>query len=73
MTVSELQKQRASLLDARSSGARSVTFRSGGTQRTVEYKSDSDMASAIRAIDAEIAAASGKSIHTFKPTFSKGF
>lgn len=71
--TADLQARRAALVAARTNGTMRTTFKSGGTERTVEYKSDKDMAAAIAAIDREIAGLSGRRIHTFKPHFSKGF
>ena len=71
-TAIELQAMRASLVEARASGALRLTFRSGGTERTIEYKSDLEMARALAAIDQELAALSGKRVHTFLATFNSG-
>lgn len=72
-TVPELQAMRAALVAARSQGTERVTFRSGGTERTVYYKSDSQMADAIAAIDREINAANGVKPRRFLPQFNDGF
>lgn len=72
MTLTELQAQRAALVVARNSGTMRTTFRSGGTERTVEFKSDRELAAAIAAIDREIAALEGRRVTTFLPHFSKG-
>lgn len=72
-TVSELQVMRAALVAARSSGTLRTVFVSGGTRREVEYKSDSEMAAAIAAIDREIATASGTKPRRFLPAFTDGF
>lgn len=73
MTLAELQAKRAALMAARSSGAMRTTFRSGGTERTVEYKSDTEMAAAIDAIDAEILRLQGKRRSTIRLGISKGY
>lgn len=73
MTLAELHAKRAALLAARLSGALRTTFRSGGTERTVEYKSDSEMAAALDACDAEILRLEGKRSSTIRLTFSKGY
>ena len=52
-TLAELQKMRADLVAARASSARQVRDETGAG---VTYKSDREMASAIAAIDAEMAA-----------------
>lgn len=73
MTITELQEKRAALMAARSSGALRTTFRSGGTERTVEYKSDSEMAAALDAIDAEILRLQGRRRSTIRLSLSKGY
>jgi len=71
-TIQELSEMRAALQASRSTGALRTTFRSGGTERTVEYKSDSQMAAALAAIDSEIAAASGTRVNTIQLSFERG-
>jgi hypothetical protein len=71
-TLADLQAQRAALVAVRSNGALRTTFRDGGAERTVWFKSDSELAAAIAAIDREIAALEGRRVHTFLPYFSKG-
>lgn len=58
---------------ARSSGALRTTFKSGGTERTTEFKSDAEMAAALSALDAEIARLSGTRKSAIRLTLSKGF
>lgn len=70
--LADLLNQRAALVAARNSGMLRTTFRSGGTERTVEFKSDAAMAAALAALDRDIAALKGQRINTFLPTFSKG-
>lgn len=72
-TIADLEEMRAALVAARSTGARRTTFRDGGAERTVEYKTDDEMAAAIAAIDRAISAASGFQARRFLPTFSDGF
>jgi hypothetical protein len=72
MTLTDLQAQRAALGAARNNGALRTTFRDGGAERTVWFKSDSELAAAIAAVDREIAALEGRRINTFLPYFSKG-
>jgi hypothetical protein len=72
-TVSELQDMRAALVAARASGTMRTVFVSGGTRREVEYKSDTEMAAALAAIDREIASASGTKPRRFLPSFQDGF
>lgn len=73
MTHAELMEQRASLVEARNSGALRVVFHSGGTRREVEYRSVKEIQAAIDAIDREVAANAGTRVTTFLPYFSKGF
>ncbi|MGP2492290.1 phage head-tail joining protein [Mesorhizobium sp. PUT5] len=73
MTHAELLEQRASLIEARNSGALRIVFHSGGTRREVEYRSVREIQAAIDAIDRDIAANAGTRINVFYPTFSKGF
>lgn len=73
MTAEELTAMRAALVAARSTGALRTTFRSGGTERTVEFKTDSQMADAIAAIDRELASLTGQRVRKFLPTFKDGF
>jgi len=58
-TLAELQAYRARLLDARYAGVRSARNSNG---EEVTYRSDSEIARAIAAIDAEIAGQSAKTI-----------
>jgi hypothetical protein len=51
-TIAELQSLRAALAAARAGGVREVRDSDGSG---VSYKSDSEMAAAIRALDSEIA------------------
>jgi hypothetical protein len=51
-TLAELQSLRAALVAARANGLREVRDSDGSA---VAYKSDSEMAAAIRALDSEIA------------------
>lgn len=72
-TVSELQEMRAALVAARATGAMRTTFKSGGTERTTEYRSDKEMAAALAAIDSEIASLSGRQrVREFYPVLHKG-
>lgn len=73
MTLAELLEQRAALVVARTTGALRTTFKSGGTERTTEFKSDGDMASALAAIDAEIARINGIRTSTIRLSLSKGY
>lgn len=51
-TLADLQTMRADLISARSRGVRQVTDSNG---ESVSYKSDSEMAAALAALDSEIA------------------
>ncbi|MFC3631854.1 phage head-tail joining protein [Paracoccus angustae] len=67
--MERLRFMRDELIEARAKGVRAVQF---GEDR-VEYRSDSEMAAAIAAIDAEIAQLNGRgSRRTFYPATSKG-
>ena len=66
-TVAELQKMRADLLAARAGGVRRFRDQNG---EEVEYRSDSEMARALAALDAEISGAAAPRSLTF--TTSKG-
>ncbi|EPX78403.1 phage head-tail joining protein [Salipiger mucosus] len=68
-TVAELTKMRADLHAARMTGAREYQDQNG---ETVVYKSDSEMARALAALDAEIAAAQSKPPSTILFKTSKG-
>lgn len=68
-TVAELQKMRADLLAARAGGIRRFRDQNG---EEVEYRSDPEMASALAALDAEIAAQSARPANTILFKTSKG-
>ncbi len=62
------------LYKARASGALEVEYDGGGTSRRVRYKSDRDLANAIAALEAKIAAdAGGASVNVVKIRSEKGF
>lgn len=64
-----LRSMRDELIEARAKGVRAVQF---GEDR-VEYRSDSEMAAALAAVDAELAKIAGRgSRRTFYPSTSKG-
>ena len=65
-TIAELTKMRADLFAARMNGTRSFQDQNG---ERVEFKSDNEMA---KALDAEIAKASGAAPRTLHFTTSKG-
>lgn len=58
-TLAELQADLETLKSARRSGTRRVSFASGTSTRSVEYGSDRELATAIAAVEAEIAALQG--------------
>ena len=68
-TVAELQKMRADLLAARAGGVRRFRDQNG---EEVEYRSDAEMARALAALDAEIAAQTARPANTIRFHFSKG-
>ena len=71
--MEELISQRAALVAARSSGQLETEFHSGGTRRRVIYRSVDEISAAIAALDREIAAAQGRRVTTFLPSFNSGF
>jgi hypothetical protein len=68
-TVAELQKMRADLLAARAGGVRRFRDQNG---EEVEYRSDSEMARALAALDAEISAQTARPASTIHFKMSKG-
>lgn len=68
-SLAELTALRASLVEARAMGVRRVRDSDGSE---VEYKSDSEMARAVAALDAEIRAASKPPPNTIHFRTSKG-
>ncbi|MFC4730690.1 phage head-tail joining protein [Salipiger abyssi] len=68
-SVAELTQMRADLHAARMTGAREFRDQNG---ETVVYKSDSEMARALAALDAEIAAQSARPASTILFKTSKG-
>lgn len=68
-TVAELQKMRADLLAARVGGVRRFRDQNG---EEVEYRSDSEIARALAALDAEIAAQTARPASTIHFKMSKG-
>ena len=70
LTGQQLQDARDSLIGARATGV--LTFRDQNGEM-VTYKSDREMASALSALDREIAALSGaRPTHTIRFSTSKG-
>jgi hypothetical protein len=73
-TLEELQSRRDALFRARAGGVRSVSIpAAGGGTRAVEYKSDSEMAAAIAALDREMSKLQGGRSPDIVFTTSKGF
>ncbi|WP_434620322.1 phage head-tail joining protein [Tabrizicola sp. M-4] len=68
-TLAQLQEWRDRLKDARFNGLRSVQDSNG---ERVEYKSDSELARAIAAVESEIAGASRPRQSILYPLTSKG-
>ena len=58
-TAEELRADLETLKAARRSGARIITFGHGPSSRTVEYRSDAQLAAAIAAAEQELANATG--------------
>jgi len=69
LTLGELTAARDSLFRARAGGVRRVKDQNG---EEVEYRSDAEMARALAALDAEIAAASRRPASTILFRTSKG-
>lgn len=69
LTLATLQSARDALLKARASGIRRVRDQNG---EETEYRSDSEMARALAALDSEIAALNGKPPTIFHFQTSKG-
>jgi hypothetical protein len=69
LTLQELTTARDALMRARADGVRRYTDQNG---ETVEYKSDSEMARALAALDSAIAAATSAPPSTFTFRTSKG-
>ncbi len=71
--LTDLQANRAAIVAALGSGQLRAVFHDGGTRREVEWRSIPDLERALGAIDREIAALSGRRIHTFKPFFPEHY
>ncbi|MGR9137148.1 hypothetical protein GUK36_15485 [Rhizobium leguminosarum] len=69
VSLQQLQAWRDSLLEARLQGVREFRDQNG---ETVAYKSDAEMARALAAADAAIAAAQAKPVNTILFKTSKG-
>lgn len=69
VTVLQLMAWRDSLLEARFSGIRSVRDQNG---ETIEYRSDAELARALAAAEAAIAAAGRRPASTIRFATSKG-
>ena len=69
LSLSDLTTARDGLLRARAQGVRRYVDQNG---ETVEYKSDREMATALAALDSEIAAATRRPATTFIFRTSKG-
>ena len=69
LTVAQLTEMRDGLVADRASGIRVVTHQNG---QSMTYKSDSEMAAAIAALDSQIAAAAQSRAGRFTFSTSKG-
>lgn len=69
-TLADLQATRAALVSARMNGLRAVQYADGSR---IEYKTDAEMASALAALDREIASASAPRVSQIRISSSKGF
>lgn len=64
----------AKLREMRANGTHSVEHEAGnGSRQRVEYKDDREMAAAIADLERQLAAASGRPIHTVIIHSNKGF
>lgn len=73
MGLAELQDQWAALQAARASGVLRVVTQTGGVRKEVQYRSDTELAAAIGALERQMAALSGAPVHTVRVAASKGF
>lgn len=69
LTAQDLEKMRDALIGARAKGVKTVQLNG----ERVEYKTDAEMASAIRDLDARIARPNGSTVRVVKFSSSKGF
>jgi hypothetical protein len=69
LTIAQLKALRDELVDLRASGVRIVTHQNG---QSLAYKSDSEMAAAIAALDSQIADAAQTRAGRFTFNTSKG-
>lgn len=73
-TIADLEAQLERLRAARASGVRRVEFASGnGASRSVEYRSDEELAAAIADIERRLGLLRGQRIHTIALSTSKGY
>ena len=72
-TLSELQQMRDELIAARAQKVRSYTISAGGDTRRFEYRSDEEMAAALKDIECRIAALeTGGRRRIYYPEITKG-
>ena len=72
-TLSELHARLEELRSARAKGIRRVEHSAaGGVSRSIEYRSDAELAAAIADVEQQIARASGKTVRGVYFTSSKG-
>ena len=71
-TVDELQTQLDKLRKARATGILTVTYLGNGVSRSVTWKSDREMQTAIQDLERRIAAMQGGGNRTIRVSSSKG-
>ena len=71
-TLPELQVLREQLLSARGAPEQRIRFRQGDQEEDVTYRTDSELAAALRDVERRIALASGTKITTIRLSTSKG-
>ena len=73
-TTVDLEAELQRLRKARASGVRRVEVTSGsGGSKSVEYRSDDELAAAIADIERRLAGLRGQRVHTIKLSTSKGY
>ena len=69
VTIESLTAWRTDLIESRAAGVRRLTHQNG---QSVEYKSDGEMASAIRSLDSEISRLANQAPRSIRFNTSKG-
>jgi hypothetical protein len=71
--IAEMRTHLSALLAARSNGARRMTYTANGVERTVEYRTDSELRTAIADLENRIAQGEGRSARVHIITSHKGW